>query len=112
MDPVTKAQGYTAGTKHITSATDDVQLQAFHRRVEIGTDVDEITITLPPACDAPGQIVHLFCADVSAGGDTTVATVTGQGLASDLTIDADGDYAILYSDGVEWLVLVDGIASE
>lgn len=77
--------------------------------VNANTETGNFTISLPSVTEAAG-LIYSIRARIA---NTRVVTVTdaGDGDLSDQTLDTDGDHVLLYSDGLSWHVLVDGIAT-
>ena len=95
----------------ISYLTAAAQLTTMQGTVHVtaNTTYDSWTLTLPAVSEASGLIFSIR----STIANQKAVTVTDAGDDSafqDLTLDTDGDYAVLYSDGVRWLVLLNGIA--
>jgi hypothetical protein len=93
---------------YLTSAT---ALKVYQQRVRAlaNTANPSWTLTLPPVSEAAGFIYSLHATIANA----QAVTVTDHGDDPDftnLTLDADGDAALLYSDGARWWVIANEIA--
>jgi len=84
----------------------DYAMSENDQSVYVDASGGNVTITLPNVAEAKGRI---YCIVVTAV-DTTTVTVTGKGDTltsfSDVTLDAAGAEAVLYSDGINWHKLV------
>lgn len=109
MNPYELGALKTHSTLHQIGVAEDTIIDPYVKRVQIAANAGAITVTAPDATLTPGHTLVVEVPDVADGGTTTVATLTGI-RGNDLTLDADNDYVLLYSDGVEWFTLVDGIA--
>lgn len=79
--------------------------------VIVGSNPGNFTITLPSVSEAAGRIYEIQGPTVGSDSDAiTVQDLGGDAGFGDLTIDADLDYTVLYSNGLQWRVLKDGIA--
>jgi len=58
------------------------------------------TCTLPSVVEAVGRIYTIHAID--AGGGCTVQDKADDAGLTDITLDADGESTVLYSDGVYW----------
>lgn len=92
----------------ITAATTLTVRQQLVRATS-NTTYPSYTVTLPPVYEAAGLIfsIRATIADVQA------ITVTDGGDDPDfvnLTLDTDGDAALLFSDGLRWWVIANNIA--
>lgn len=82
----------------------DATLAAWHGLVTVDATADPVTLTLPPAGDAPGQVVRVKKIDASANA----VTIEPDG-AEEIDGDADRELAAqwdgltLVSDGTRWL---------
>lgn len=71
-------------------------------------------VTLPSVAEAVGKFYYIIAPTGSTGDDVSVyeketgAEYTGGGDDGDL--DADLDHILLYSDGVRWRTILDGVA--
>ena len=66
-------------------------------------------IYLPPVSESMGVTITIITVDT--GGHTTISDRNDSGADwSDLTTDADNEYAVLFNDGQGWKVLVTDIA--
>jgi len=78
------------------------------------------TVTLPPVRDAAGHIYTIFGVTVAAPNLLTISRndsdlVTKnilKGIARDNTydLDANGEYAVLYSDGSHWHLIAENVS--
>lgn len=89
---------------------DDYQMGLQDFTVRALANAGAIAITLPEVTRAGGGIYSIDVPDVADGGTTTVVTLNGTGLPTALTLDADGDGVVLYSDGLKWIALANNIA--
>lgn len=68
-------------------------------------------VTLPSLAEAVGKFYYI-CAPVGAtGGDLSLyEKETGAELATHGDMDADDDHLVLFSTGIEWRAVLDGVA--
>jgi len=95
-----------AGYKFVTA---DTELSVGDYRVMVDTSLGEnITVTLPPVSVAAGAFIFI---KVTIDNDETVTIEDKSGDAglSDISVTTDGDYILLYSSGMEWITVVDGV---
>lgn len=61
-----------------------------------------MTITLPPVNEAAGRFIYIMA---TAGGtaQTTIADNGDDAGLTDIALDGNGEYAILYSTGEKWI---------
>ena len=68
------------------------------------------TLTLPSVAEAAGRIISIYVT-IADAQTVTVEDKNNDTVGwTDLDMDADGDYALLYSDGVHWCIICNGIA--
>ena len=73
------------------------------------TATDSYSLTLPNVSEAAGMLIN-FRATIANSKVVTVQDNDESLEWSDLTLDTDEDYTLLYSDGERWHTLVDGVA--
>ena len=78
-------------------------------RVTANTASDDWTLTLPSVAEAAGLLFSIV-STIANAKTVTVADAGDDADFSNLTLDTDDDYAVLWSDGLRWYVLTDGIA--
>ena len=78
--------------------------------VNSGHTDNTMTLTLPPVHEAMGQFYYIEATLGDTGNTTTIEDDNGDTALSDLTLDADDDYILLYSNGRRWLTIFNGIA--
>jgi hypothetical protein len=74
----------------------------------VNTANDSYTLTLPPVSEMAGAIVSIW-ATVANSKVLTVAHAGDSLQWTDLTMDTDNDHSLLYSDGLRWHVIKNGI---
>ncbi len=77
------------------------------------------TVTLPPVKDAAGHIFTIFGLDV-IGNDLTISRNSNDAIAVNILkgiaraasydLDADEEYAVLYSDGFHWHLIAGNVS--
>ncbi|MCK4330886.1 hypothetical protein KAX02_13735 [candidate division WOR-3 bacterium] len=70
-------------------------------------------VTLPSVAEAVGKFYYLVAPTGLAGGDISFFEKETAALIVTSPVgpfNADGDYAIIYSNGASWLVVMDGVA--
>jgi hypothetical protein len=87
-----------------------VILKVYETEVYVDNDnaTYDVTIQLPSVADARGLTYTIRAVD-TGHGVIIVNQDDSIGDWTDLTTNADGEYAILYSDGRQWFVLVTDI---
>lgn len=100
-------QDARARTRRITEATTLTPLDIFVRATA-NTATDSYSITLPYVAEAAGMVVTVS-ADIANSKVVTLQDADDAEEWSDLTLDADDDYVVLYCDGYFWHTLVNGI---
>jgi hypothetical protein len=75
-------------------------------RVRATAVTGDIVLTLPPVADAAGLFFSIICREASATNTVTVEDHNDDSecWAGDLTFNGACDRALLYSDGMSWLV--------
>ena len=92
---------------YVESVDTAVALGVNDQRVRVYATTASFNITLPPVGEAKGKIYSIVNRDT--GTATYAATIIDQGdaeVAVSIALDADDDYAVLYSDGISWFTLV------
>lgn len=87
-----------------------VTLTIADQVVRGSTTGSAFTITMPPVAEAKGLIFVIFMVSRSASDDITIADNNGDSdggdlEAGDITLNADDEYSVLYSDGYAWYEL-------
>lgn len=87
------------GVVHITASDSPYQMK--HYETSIVVDSGVVTVVLPPVAEAMDQTI-----DISApAGVTDTVTVTDHNddtALTDISLDADDDFALLRSNGETW----------
>ena len=81
----------------------------FTKRAIVAASIGAVTIAVGDAALCPGHTMCVIVPDVTTGSNSTVVTLTGV-KGGNLTLDADGDRTVVWSDGIEWHVLQSTIA--
>lgn len=92
----------TQGGK-VVFATEDLTMDINDRLVRATVSAASITVTLPSVREAAFvgiYIIHLV--DTSNGKTVTVADKGDDAGLTDITLDTDNDYVVLFSDGYVW----------
>ncbi len=100
----------------LTAASPTYQMKVGDTHVIVDTTSaggDAVAIiTLPPVGDCTGMSYYIEAPVGAAGGDLSV--YEQEGTAAEIStygdMDADGDKAIFFSTGREWVVTFDGVA--
>jgi len=71
------------------------------------TTYDSWTLTLPPVSQAVGRAIFIK-ASIANSKTITVEDNSDDAGLSDITLDGDGEYVMLWSDGVAWYELLTG----
>ena len=91
-------------------ATEDATLTVNQQMVVATTGaVSDVTVTLPSVVLAAGKIFTLTL-ETDGGKDLVVQDADDSVNWTDLTMDTQYDYAVLYSDGRRWWVLASEVA--
>ena len=92
------------------TANDSDTLEVYETEVDVDNNNASYTMTvyLPSVAAARGRSYAIRGTDFGAG--VVIADQDDSLEWSDLTMDADGEYALLYSDGRQWHTLVTDIA--
>ena len=116
MDSATRLQEQTVFTGKAqrsrqlnVSAATSITVGTSLVRGTVNTANGSYALTLPNVSEAAGMIVCV-CATVANAKTLTVQDNDESLEWSDLVLDVDEDYALLYSDGERWHTLVNGIA--
>lgn len=96
-------------TREVTVAGANVTLTTADRKV-LAALTANVTVTLPPVKKAVGGIYSFIITSI-AGAETL--TIQGQGndairyeaTVHSLDLDAAGEWMILYSDGIDWVLI-------
>jgi hypothetical protein len=95
-----------AGYKFVT---EDAELSVGDYRVMVDTSAGaNITVTLPPVSVAAGALIFIQ-ADIDASEVVTVEDKNGDAGLADISLETDGDNILLYSTGLSWITVVDGV---
>lgn len=94
----------------ITTGAGDADAQTlypYQQVVEVDSTLGTLTLSLPNVADARGRLYSI----TALKGATKTVTVQDQDesydWAGDISLDADDDRVLLYSDGKRWWVLCD-----
>lgn len=97
-------------TRDIAVTTSDVTLHYSDRRVVVNLSTDDVTITLASARECVGSIISFYVETVNA--HTVTIAAAGEDMIrkpvdamGDIVLIAIGDWAVLRSDGIEWMTL-------
>ena len=92
--------------------TEDTELEVGSQNVfaTANTASDSFTITLPPVGPSAGTIISIDVTIADAKDVQVEDNRADAGLPNDLDMDADADNVVLYSTGVLWIELFNGIA--
>jgi hypothetical protein len=83
--------------------------QVMHFTTALG-DAAAIVI-LPSKAEAVGRMYYICATTGSTGGDISVYDKeTGAEISTYGDLDADDDHVIFFCDGINWRVLLDGVA--
>jgi len=67
-------------------------------------------ITLPSLAEAVGKMYFISAPTGNAGDDISLFEKETGAEFSEGNMDADDDYLILFSDGIKWRIVFDGVA--
>lgn len=68
-------------------------------------------VTLPSVAEAAGRFYCIVAPTGASGGDISLyVKETGAELTTNGDMDADDDHILLFSDGVNWRTVLDGVA--
>lgn len=91
---------------NVRFVSSDYAMNENDQSVYVDASGGNVTITLPSVVEAKGRI---YCIVARAVGSNHI-TISGKGDTltpfSNITLDADGEEAVLYSDGINWHELV------
>lgn len=92
------------------SMTEDATL-GVNQQIVVGTTgaVADITLTLPAVVEAIGRI-YTVSLETDGGKDLVIQDADDSVNWTDLTLDTQYDYAVLYCDGRRWWVLASEVA--
>ena len=76
----------------------------------VNTANGDITLILPPVGPSAGQFIYIYVTMANAKTLTVTDQAADAGMAVDLDMDADGDDVMLYSTGIHWIEVYNGIA--
>ena len=82
-------------------------LKVYEQTVIVVATAGSVTITLPNVTEAMGNIYSIYCTDLTSPATVTVQDQNESLGWSDLSLTADNDNVLLYSDGVAWKKLID-----
>jgi len=91
------------------SAATTLTVSAARVHVTGNTASDDWSLTLPPVAEAAGRFLSIY-ATIANSKTVTVQDQDDSVGWTDLTLDTDDDHALLYSDGLRWCVILNGIA--
>lgn len=98
-DKIVQVSGASGGTSRT--------LKVYEQTVLCYATAGALTLTLPNVLEAKGKLFSIYCKDLT-GPSTVVVQDNDESLGwSDLTLTADADHVLLYSDGLQWNVLID-----
>ena len=105
----------TYWTPTVASPTKQMKLTEQNVVVNLHTITDgTVILTLPSVSEAVGKFYYIGIPDVNDPGTSGDCSLYVMETAAELTtngdMDADGDYLILFSDGINWRTIVDGVA--
>ena len=100
VDATSQLTGGSGGTYEVEPYTTVVLAHA-------NTDMGSITVELPAVSEGEGMVITIQ-ATIADSKTVTVADQDDSAGWSDITLDADGEYVVLYSDGFYWHELVTG----
>ena len=63
---------------------------------------NDMTITLPQVAKSAGDFISISIMGSVTGDGEVLVKDRGDGDLSDITLDADFEFTMLYSDGVQW----------
>lgn len=95
--------------RRITAATTLTPLDIFVHAT-VSTAYPSYNITLPYVADAEGMVVTIAATVANSQAATIVDRDDSSTKWSDIPLDTDTDYVVLYCDGYYWHTLVNGVA--
>lgn len=87
----------------VAFVTDDYSMKVYDYVVRVDSTEGALNITLPSVAEAAGRIYSIFFE--TDGGDVTIQDQDESQDWSDITLTAEDDCALLYSDGMKWWTL-------
>lgn len=91
------------------SADTELEIGSQIVRATVNTASDNITCTLPPVGPAAGSFIYISC-DVANAKKCTVEDNNNDAGFTDVALDTDEDYLLLFSTGSLWKKVLDGEA--
>ena len=82
-------------------------LKLYEQTVIVVATAGSVTITLPNVLEAIGKFFSIYCTDLTGPATVTVQDNNESLGWSDMSLTADADHVLLYSDGIQWNKLVD-----
>ena len=99
----TKGDNFVTWLYDNVDYTDDLVMEVEDQVVHAYCTAGAGTITLPSVREARGKIYSIWAMDGS--GSIAVEDHANDAGLTDITLDATGEYALLYSDGFHWFTL-------
>lgn len=100
------AQHYGEVVDKFVDPVVNYQMTTYDYVVRPGAEADEtVTITLPPVAEAKGRIYSIIARTIGARGAVVIEDKDdSECWPGDITLSTKCDSALLYSDGLAWLV--------
>lgn len=81
-------------------------LKTYEQTVLCYATAGNLTITLPNVLEAAGRTFSIYCKDLTSPSTVTVQDNDESVGWSDMSLTADLDHVLLYSDGLQWNKLI------
>ena len=98
---------------NLTATTTSYQMKPGDQVIRATSSGDDGVgiIYLPSVAEAAGRFYFIYAPTGASAGDISLyVKETGAELATNGDMDADGDHILLFSDGVNWRTILDGVA--
>lgn len=82
-------------------------LKVYEQTVLCYATAGSLTLTLPNVLEAAGRLFSIYCKDLTSPSTVTVQDNDESLEWSDLSLTADDDHVLLYSDGLQWNLIID-----
>jgi hypothetical protein len=96
----------------ITADNTNYQMKATQHVMHFITALedDAAIVWLPPVAEAAGMFYYICATTGASGGDISLMVrETAAELTTNGDMDADDDHILLFSDGVNWRTILDGV---
>ena len=82
-------------------------LKVYEQTVLCYATAGSLTLTLPNVLEAVGRLFSIYCKDLTSPNTVKVQDNNESLGWNDATLTADKDHILLYSDGLQWNLIID-----